>query len=148
MGCYDKTALERSMQSTFQKNILQPFRMAQQFLEAQNYVTGSCIPLVIKSIRLGLMNEVGNDAIVQANFVLRDVLLDDLNTRFGSGDDGTVFGEHLRRGPNNRPIGFIVLILLAVALDPRTKNGVGVGHQDIEDIYKELKVWTLRAVSS
>ena len=75
--------------------------------------------------------------------MLRDVLLDDLNTRFGSGDDGTVFGEHLRRGPNNRPIGFIVLILLAVALDPRTKNGVGVGHQDIEDIYKELKVWAL-----
>ena len=85
------------------------------------------------------MIEERENAIVPANFALHNVLLCDLNTRFGSVVNGTVVGEHLRVSPYNRPIGFRIHTLLAVALDPRTINGIGVGPKDIEDMYKKLK---------
>ena len=83
----------------------------------------------------------GKNAILPENFVLRNILLCDLNTRFGSGVDGIVVGEHLRVSPYNLPISLSIHTLLAVALDPRTKNGIGIG--DIEDIYKRFKEWAV-----
>ena len=129
------------------KNILHPFKLAQEFLEDQKYVTISCIPLVISSIRQSLMIK-GENAILPANFVLRNVLLRNLNARFGSGVNGTVIGEHLGVSPYNCPIGFSIHTLLGVALDPRTKNGIGVGPRDIQDIYKKLKEWAVQAVKN
>ena len=77
----------------------------------------------------------GENAIIPANFAMRNVLVPDLNTRFGSGVDDAVVGEHLRVSPYNRPIGFSIPTLLAVAIDPRAKNGIEVGPRDIKDIY-------------
>ena len=90
----------------------------------------------------------GENATLPANFVLRNVLLRDLNTRFSSGIDGIVVGENLRESSYNRPIGFSIHTILAVALDPRTKNGIGVEPRDIEDMYKKLKEWAVRAVEN
>ena len=98
--------------------MLYPFKLVQGFLEGQKYVTISSILLVISPIRQSLMIKVGENAILPTNFALRNVLLRDLNIRFGSGVDGTVFGEHLRVSPYNRPICFSIHTLLAVALDP------------------------------
>ena len=90
----------------------------------------------------------GENATLPANFVLRSTLRSDLNTRFSSGIDGIVVGENLRESSYNRPIGFSIHTILAVALDPRTKNGIGVEPRDIEDIYKKLKEWAVRAVEN
>ena len=46
----------------------------------------------------------GENATLPANFVLRNVLLRDLNTRFSSGIGGIVVGEHLRESSYNRRI--------------------------------------------
>ena len=99
----------------------------------------STLKLVISAIRQSLMIE-GENATLPANFALGNVLPRDFNARFGSGVDGTVVGEHLRVSPYNRPISYSIHILLAIALDPRTKNGKVVGPRDIYIyLYKKWK---------
>ena len=86
------------------------------------------------------------NATLPAYFALRNLLLRDLNNKFGLDVDGIVVSEHLRVSQYNRSIGFSIHTLLGVALDPSTKNCIG--PKDIDDIYKKLKEWAVRPVEN
>ncbi|KAJ1394201.1 ribonuclease H-like domain-containing protein [Ochromonadaceae sp. CCMP2298] len=110
--------------------VLHPFMSAQKFLEGEKYVTISLLPAIIWHIREQLIEattEPANSAHVQETC---EKLLESFNKEWGSGVDGTVFTEHQTEGPNRRYKGHRLLKMLAARVDPRSKNGRGLGGKD------------------
>jgi hypothetical protein len=61
---------------------------------------------------------------------LSTMMLADFNTRWGTGTNGTVFTENETRGDYRRQKGLSKRVLLAAALDPRTKSFAGIPPED------------------
>jgi len=62
-------------------------------------------------------------------------LLADFNTRWGTGDEGTVFRRDITRGDRNRQVGLQPNILLAAACDPRMKSLTFIPDMDKREIW-------------
>jgi hypothetical protein len=110
--------------------LLLPFMEVQKLLEAQNCVTVCLIPYCINEIRSGLTElnaacdlspdrHLGGTAL-QNSFVLH----------WGTGAAGTVFVENEERRQRNRQKGMQKSVLVAAALDPRTKGLSGIPADD------------------
>lgn len=115
------------------KDLLQPFMAAQMILEGEKYVTLSLVPGIIDQIRRGLQSVIARyETAPRASHVasLATSMLEALNESFGTMEDGTLWAQRDGEGFRRRPKGFPTLTLLAVALDPRTKNGPGIGRED------------------
>jgi len=112
-------------------DLLEPFMCAQKTLEGQKYVTISLVPLIIYSVRTGLIEKVEDvdNTSLQVRSLAR-VMLDCFNQHWGEGLPGTVAREHLTEGPNRRPKGIPRLTLVASILDPRTIFGPGLTEED------------------
>jgi len=104
-------------------SLLQPFMKMQEYLEAEKYVTISCIPVGIYKIRKNLKKVLSesDDITSETVKVLAKAMLDDLNIRWGSGLPGTVYNEHITLGPRQRAKGLPLIVMIATLLDPRTK---------------------------
>ena len=130
--------------------VLYPFKLFQQSLEGENYVTLSSLPDMINRIRIHLSdiaskatttatvatskldkhNKGTNDTLV--NLVNLDdnlsasignickILLEDFNNRWGNGCNA--FDQNDIRGYRNRQIGIPKLSFIAAAMDPRMKS--------------------------
>ena len=95
--------------------------VAQIHLEAEKYVTISSIPVIIYKIRNALKEAARNYDNSSAVRSLAEVMLADFNSRWGTGESGTVYKEHTTLGPKNRAKGFPLVVMIANLLDPRTK---------------------------
>jgi len=103
------------------KSLLEPFMVAQIHLEAEKYITVSSIPVIIYKIRNALKEAARNYDNSGAVRSLAEVMLADFNSRWGTGESGTVYKEHTTLGPKNRAKGFPLVVMIANLLDPRTK---------------------------
>ena len=119
--------------------LLKPFMAAQQALEGQNYVTVSLIPYLIAVIRQSLSAMVDDMTIIESVRNLAKLMLEDFIKRFGSGLDGTVLHENETRGERQRQKGIPIKVLLAAALDPRTKTLEGISPIDQQGIWLKLR---------
>jgi len=117
--------------------LLSPFMLVQKALEGEKYVTISLIPFSIAKVRSGLQEAVrngggeGTDAFQST----AQKLLADFNTRWGTGDEGTVFRRDIIRGDRNREVGLQPNILLAAACDPRMKSLTFIPDMDKREIW-------------
>ena len=102
-------------------DILEPFMFAQSTLEGQKYVTISIIPYIIFKCRQGLIgvkNAAGTKSSIRT---LASRMLHSFNSEWGSGEENTVYNEHKVEGNRRRLKGLRPKVMLAAALDPRTK---------------------------
>jgi hypothetical protein len=130
--------------------LLYPFKLFQQVLEAENYVTLSSLPDMINRIRIHLSDIAANatttatratskldkhtkgtnDTLVNlVNFDenlpsnignISKILLEDFNNRWGDGNNA--FDQTDIRGYRNRQVGIPKLAFIAAAMDPRMKS--------------------------
>ena len=103
--------------------ILKLFKDIQPLLDAHTYVPLSFAPVIVSKIRKGLV-KLHQDSICSAHLKgLMEKMVQTFEENFGSGDDGTVFREHMNRDPsNNLSKGIPRKTFVAMALDPRTKT--------------------------
>jgi hypothetical protein len=122
------------------KEVLYPFKFAQQKLEGEKYVTISLVPLLLGNIRSQL--ETIRDAPIgpsssQEKKDLAGKLLASFNGHWGAFN---TFRQSVSRVPGNRQVGIHPAVFIATFLDPRTKGlaSVDVGKQAIRDRVEEL----------
>ena len=124
-------------------DLLKPFMEMQKVLEGEQYVTISFMPYCIHTLRQSLDDTITANA--HAGTVhLAKVMLTDFNRRWGTGAEGTVFGENAERTFRNRQKGLPKKVMLAAALDPRTKTLNGIPNEDKQQIMEQLKVEMLK----
>ena len=119
--------------------LLKPFMLAQKLLEGEKYVTISLVPPIVDKIRSNLDSAAFNPENSLHIRNLSKTMLDDFNTRWGSGEAGTKFSESETEGNNRRRKGIPKVTLLAFALDPRFKHLPGMDNVDKEKIKGELR---------
>lgn len=103
------------------ERLLRPFMHLQKFLEGEQYVTISWIPYFLSRVRCHLQK-----AVADADSDLTDMshlMLTQFNQRFGDGSVSQI----------------PVKIALAAALDPRTKQLVGMTDSDKQKVWDEVK---------
>ena len=110
--------------------VLEPFKVVQQLLEGETYVTCSLIPTVIIKLRKHLEKIVNGNSVRHGVRTLANAILLNFNIHWGSGIAGTVATEHQELGPKRRPKGLQKKILLAAAIDPRTAKLGVLAEQD------------------
>lgn len=114
--------------------------LAQQLLEGEKYATISWEPIILFSIRNKLEAHSADASGNESSRHIARLLLADFNTRWGSGDDGTVFSEHQTLAKRNRLKGIPILAMMAAMLDPRTKKcKKWCGAADIPLVTAELR---------
>lgn len=116
--------------------------MIQRILEGQKYVTISFVPYLISVVRIQLQDKAVNARSEAVRTLAVDMLehrVKGLNTYWGSGEEDTPFDENENVGRGNRQKGFPRNTLLAAALDPRSKTLKGMGVQDKNKIWNEIK---------
>jgi len=122
--------------------VLQPFKFAQKLCEGETYVTSSLVPTLLKQLRSGLSaivdGHLGNMASVKT---LAIKMLGRFDVEFSKHIQGRNFFLLNRRFGNARRSGISEEILVAAALDPRTKSLIGVPVDDgsIDNIWKEVE---------
>jgi hypothetical protein len=120
---------------------LEPFQFFQQILEGEYYVTLSLVPAALDTLREGLMEmtDEGNmnfDAVVD----LATRMLEKFNKEFGSPEGISFYDAYSSAVGNERRVGIPKECLLATAMDPRSKNLVGVPNDgSIEKIWGEIE---------
>lgn len=113
----------------------------QKFLEGVGYVTASWVPYVIYELRSGLKkcieSQVSDNVMVQSKVVeVCRVMMKKFEERWGSGAEGTACT--LSKGNRNIRVGFPKAVLLAAAVDPRTKDRGFFSETDWKGIYELL----------
>ncbi len=118
---------------------LKPFMIAQKLLEGQSYTTISLIPYLVYKVRKNL--EALRDSPASSPHVLSIAtrMLVKLEEIFGSGVEGTVAAADLPEGPQRRPRGIPILVLMSSLLDPPSKGGVGIPNADQEFIWEKIR---------
>lgn len=121
--------------------VLAPFMQVEKFFEGESYITVSLIPRMVKKMRKWIRH------IIQGNFEDLPEMRDEnipipekdsrvhqkvaevanemkavFEARFGTGAPGTVFDEHKTRGYRQIHKGLPLNVMLASAVDPRTKS--------------------------
>jgi len=123
--------------------VLRPFMAAQKCLEGQKYVTISLIPGFIHSIRNSL-DTVRTACESETVRNLCGEMYDDFCERWGSGLEGTLVHENEVRGVRNRQKGLPLSVLLASAVDPRTKFLPGIPDRDKVELRNVLRAELLK----
>ena len=100
---------------------LKPMARAQRFLEGDKYPTASFVPYFLYKIRKTYAKIIDDDATTESTRALAKILLKDFNER-RYGDGTQVFFEEVKIGAYNRYVSLHPKIVLASALDPRTKG--------------------------
>jgi hypothetical protein len=65
-------------------------------------------------------------------------MLNILNDRWGTGDQGTVFSDTIIRGPRRIRVGFPHAILITACCDPRTKYLAGLPSMDVDNFWRTI----------
>jgi hypothetical protein len=121
-------------------HVLEPFKVAQEALEGENYVNLSLLPLIIWKLKNALHTNLGaiND-VEQPQFynVLSD-MVDDFETRWG---DELRYSGLTQRAERGRITGVPKLAFWASMLDPRTKHGTMkiLTAADRRDIWEDIR---------
>lgn len=119
--------------------LLEPFMIAQKFLEGERYVTLSFVPYIINSMRTSMAKLIDDENSSLHLKTISEKMLNAFNGHFGVGSDGTVFAESETEGVRRRPKGIPKLALVATLLDPRTKLGLGIPAEDVDTTYDYLQ---------
>jgi hypothetical protein len=101
--------------------LLLPFMEVQKLPEAQKYITVSLIPYCIHEIRSGLTEFIAGCDLAPVRH-LGTALQNSFVLHWGTGAAGPVLVENEERGQRNRQKGMQKSVLVAAALDPRTKG--------------------------
>ena len=80
---------------------------------------------MIHQIRTGLKKVEADENTSSVAMLFVQTMLVKFEEEFGTGEAGTVFDDHLIGGPMRRLKGFPLKLMIATALDPRTKTLVG-----------------------
>lgn len=124
--------------------LLEPLTIVQRALACQEHVTISLMPYTIAKVRNGLKKILSEFHPAATKEIAANMLEDPIRgvyTHWGKGDDGTIFEEvnaRKRRQTQSDGFtghGFSQTVLLAAALDPRTKVLAGIGKSDKEKIW-------------
>lgn len=124
--------------------VLKPFKLAQELLEGEKYVTISWIPTALQGIRKQLTAVVEDAAIdTEAQRAVKNLatrLLHDFRTRWLDERDVNqpAFTGNVIRGTYNRQYGIHPIISIATALDPRFKKLKSYSIGDQERIWDAL----------
>lgn len=124
------------------EEILEPFMLIQRLLEGQKYVTLSFVPYLITAVRKNLTEMSVSARSSEVRGLCNKMLVhpvNGMNTYWGSGDIDTLFEEINEIGRGNRQKGLPRNTLLAAALDPRSKKLKGMGANDKNKIWNELR---------
>ena len=123
--------------------LLEPLTIVQRALACQEHVTISLMPYTIANVKNGLKKILVENHPTATKEIAANMLEDNLKgvyTHWGKGDDGTIFEEvnarKRRQIDGSTGKGFSQPVLLATALDPRTKILAGIGKQDKEKIWQ------------
>lgn len=120
--------------------VLQPFKEAQQMLEAEQYVTISLVPGIILNIDNGLTAAAADVNATPALIALLKKIKVKFDEEFGTRQPGTVFDSHTREGPMRRHIGFPYLMMISMAVDVRTKSLAGIpAGEDRDKLWEALR---------
>jgi hAT family C-terminal dimerisation region len=125
--------------------LLEPLTIVQRALACQKHVTISLMPYTIAQVRNGFKKILAENQLPVSTREIAANMLEDpikgLYAFWGKGDDGAIFEEvnarKRRQVDGSTGKGFSQSVLLAAALDPRTKVLAGIGKQDKE------KIWSL-----
>ena len=132
--------------------ILEPFMQTQTLLEGRKYVTGSLVVPFIYDLRANLdeaiddLHELPASADADVNTARAAVmpcvteLRKDFVNRWGDGSDILTYTEGVRRQPR----GLKPVLVLATALDPRTKMLYGVADDEKADVWKLVPKETVK----
>jgi len=120
--------------------VLKPFMIVQKTLEGENYVTISLVPYLISEIRVKLKKAIENEngALSDHAVGLAIKMLENFNSHWGSGENGSIYDEHETLGPRGRPKGFTIYQMWAALLDPRMKLLTGFGEADKTKLKEKL----------
>ena len=133
------------------RDLLKPFKLAQQTLEGADYVTSSLVHCTIDMLMHSLIEFNIDDDDIQVDETLRTSLMqcaqqmgDDLTARWRDPqfpwNNGVVI-----RGPGNRQVGFHPNYILATALDPRFKSLMSIDDSQHEGIKNHLVAEMVKA---
>ena len=124
------------------EKLLEPFMVIQRLLEGQKYVTLSLVPYLIGEVRENLViaSKAGRTSAVRdlAQRMLSDPVRG-MDMYWGKGAVNTLYDENNKLGRGNRQKGLPLSTLLAAALDPRMKTLKGIGSEDKDKIWGELR---------
>jgi hypothetical protein len=125
--------------------LLEPFMIVQQLLEGEKYVTNSLVIPLVYDLRNKLQTVVNTYTTIcasaESTTVAEKVLptavemLKVFNEKFGDGTQICLYEE----GPRRQPKGFYPDQVCATALDPRTKDLVGVPDNEKQEVWELLK---------
>jgi hypothetical protein len=126
--------------------VMMPFRAAQKTLEGEKYVTASFVVGMIREMRKDLNKTSSEDQLANQ---LSKKILEDFENRWGDADYaifelGLGVDAEIRRVQQNRQKGIHPVLVLATALDPRTKNLKGMKHQEINQVWDYVSNSLLR----
>ena len=124
------------------ESMLEPFMVIQRVLEGQKYVTSSLVPFLIYSTRENLRNLAADATLDIVRELATQMLQDPVNGIYGywgRGEPNTIFEENNTLGRGNRQKGLPQVTLIAAALDPRTKKLKGIGKEDKDKIWDEIR---------
>lgn len=129
------------------EKVLFPFMAAQKALEGEKYVSNSLIPHVVGEIRRNMKETIRDSTDGEVVYMVNK-LLDDptngFNNYWGKGETNTVFRENETLGNMQRQKGIPKKTLLAYFLDPRTKDLLALGNDDIAELLEYTKVEVLK----
>ena len=111
---------------------------ARRHLEDDQYPTLSMVPLLLRGIKCDFENLVEDLTQPDAVGCLATTMLSDLTEKRYITLDSRMFYEEYERGHMNRPLTLHTLVLLATALDPRTKNLRSIPEGDHDSIWNLL----------
>lgn len=116
--------------------VLKPFKTAQKTLEGEKYVTASLVVGMIREMRKDLTKTSEDDEL--ANHLSKKILKD-FEERWGDADFPLFAdGGDIRRTQNRRQKGIHPNLVLATALDPRTKNLKGLNREEVEKVWDSI----------
>ena len=129
------------------EKVLFPFMAAQKALEGEKYVSNSLIPHVVGEMRRNMKETIRDSTDGEVVYMVNK-LLDDptngFNNYWGKGETNTVFRENETLGNMQRQKGIPKKTLLAYFLDPRTKDLLALGNDDIAELLEYTKVEVLK----
>ncbi len=122
------------------RRLLAPFKEFQVYMEGSKYVTLSFVPFAIAQIRESMLSLAANETTEPLAQDTIKSLYSSFCAEWGSGEEGSVFGEREVRGARNRVKGLPYKTMLASVVDPRTKNlDIGLSPADKEKVWAALQ---------
>jgi hypothetical protein len=115
---------------------LKPFMEAQKAFEGEKYVTISFVPVIVECIRQHLLDWIEDNTVSNASRDKARKLFKDFTEEWGTGNPGSVLTEHLTEGRRSRQKGLQPAHFMACALDPRTRDLLGIPEQEHSNLWE------------